>query len=302
MGNENLVVSRKKLQNVPFGKTVELEIRKYKRVVFQKSLWGEDPDLVKSRGSVFIDGKQVVVPMIKTFNYGENSVGVDLPLETPVKVYRKYNGYMLNLTFVENVGWVISTTGDALVFGNKELVNKYLTMWQDMFKDFDIFQYYQSIADKHDLWYTPFTVTFEICHPKDVHIIDEDFGIYPLCYQANGKTYPIGEYKEVTIGELLEMAKTVKHEGFMVYNMQDELIFKLKTQFYLLKKWIQRGNSKSVYDCGYRAYMDEEFFPIVDSIRSKYSPSQWDELTEDEKSDIFIASYREFMESVRDEV
>ena len=292
----NLIKSKFKNQVDRNGKVVEIEIRKYQRSVFYNNLWDKDPALVKSRGAVFIGGEQVVYPMDKCFNFGENNTGVDLPKDKKVLAFKKLNGYMLNLTHVPNVGWIVSTTGDASIIGN-ESTNDFINMGIEYIEKFEAFSYYMDLLHSQEdlLGSDMLTVTFEVCHPNDPHIVVEEFGLHPICYQFNGKTFPLeveGEPIKTTIQGILDIVKGVKHEGFMVYDTEGNLIFKLKSPFYLSKKWIQRGGSKKVWSGAYKERLDEEYYPIVQYIRVNYKKLEWDEMSEDDKSEAFLKAYQ----------
>lgn len=270
-------------------KTVDLVVKKYKREVFFKNLWDQHPECIKARGAVFIDGKQVVFPMDKCFNYGENNTGIDLPKDKKIVAYKKLNGFMANLTWVSDVGWVISTTGDAITLSTwreKGSENKYLNMAAKYIELSDGFAIYNNLELENGK-----TLTFEVCHPDDPHIVVEEFGLHPLCYQANGKTYPLnvqGERFEGTVQEILDYVKTVEHEGYMVYDADSlDLLFKLKSPYYLAKKWIQRGGVNKVWSDNYKQRIDEEYYPIIEYIRGLHSKDEWCIMSESEKSDAF---------------
>ena len=56
---------------------------------------------------------------------------------------------MANLTYINGTGWIISTTGDAFIVGNKT-ENKYLTMAQQYFERFDAYAYYLELSKAVD--------------------------------------------------------------------------------------------------------------------------------------------------------
>lgn len=291
----SLIKSKFKNQVDRNGKVVEIEVRKYQRSVFYNNLWDKDPALVKSRGAVFIGGNQVVYPMDKCFNFGENNTGVDLPKDTNIVAFKKLNGYMLNLTHVPNVGWIISTTGDASIVGN-ESTNDFINMGIEYIEKFEAFSYYMDLLhSQEDLMGSDMlTITFEVCHPNDPHIVVEEFGLHPICYQFNGRTSPLeveGEPIKTTVQGILDAVKWVKHEGFMVYDTEGNLLFKLKSPYYLAKKWVQRGSEKRIWDQDYKERLDEEYYPIVKYIRAEVAKYGWSLMSEEEKSQVFIDAY-----------
>lgn len=281
---------------------VDLEVRKYDRKVFYKNLWNQDPNLVKSRGAVFVNNEQVVFPMDKCFNYGENGAGKKLDPNTKVKAYKKLNGYMLNLTYSIGIGWIVSTTGSAYIlnYRNAHLLsrNKFLAMGVDFIETYNGMGLYHEIMNEVNVTKDKkfeLTLTFEVCHPDDKHIVDEEIGLHPICYQLNGVTYPIeNEFvtkHRTTLGQILEDVKWVKHEGFMVYDLDGNLIFKLKSPYYLAKKWVQRGSEKRIWDQDYKQRLDEEYYPIVKYIRANVTKHGWSLMSEEEKSQVFIDAY-----------
>lgn len=181
--NMHLVRSKFVEQMTPSsGLPVTLEIRKYDRKVFYNNLWDTNPDLVKCRGSVFWNGKQVVFPMLKCFNYGENGAGLILSSDTEVVAHKKLNGYMLNLTHAHGIGWIVSTTGDAVVYGNKT-DNKFLNMGIDYLERYSGFVSFINLRDSLCPWDDDIdlTMTFEVCHRNDPHIVPEVIGLHPIC-------------------------------------------------------------------------------------------------------------------------
>lgn len=293
----DLIRSKFKNQILRSGKEIVLEVRKYHRSVFYKNLWDTDPELVKSRGAVFVGGKQIVYPMDKCFNYSENGAGLDLNDDTPVVAYEKLNGYMLNLTLVDEMFWVVSTTGDAVVIGN-ESANEYLNMGQNYIVRFDGFAKYMELFRSLQVTHKDsLTLTFEVCHVDDPHIVPEEIGLHPICYQLDGTTYPLGTGTFTTVGELKESIKSCTKEGFMVYDLDGELKYKLKSPYYLAKKWVQRGGSKKVFSASYKERLDEEYYPIVERLRLMYTKDGWDSLSEYEKSNKFIEVLGDLRES-----
>lgn len=73
----------------------------------------------------------------------------------------------------------------------------------------------------------------------------------------------------------------------MVYD-ENGLKFKLKSPYYLAKKWVQRGGCDKVWSDRYKQRLDEEYYPIVEWLRSNFSKEQWKDMTEFEKSEAFL--------------
>lgn len=311
-GKRPIVVKQTKPQITMAGTETILTVKKYAREIFHNNLWNEYPEAIKNRGAVFIGDTPVVSPMDKCFNYKENGVGLDVSDETHVNVYHKINGYMANLTYINGTGWIISTTGDAFIVGNKT-ENKYLTMAQQYFERFDAYAYYLELSKAVDFNIVeldnqpPLTITFEIVHPDDPHIVEELYGVYALCYQVGDKHRPCFDIftvrhcvvpvrgKVTTFGEVKRELQECKHEGFMVYNLNHKLLFKLKSPYYLAKKWVQRRSADHLWSPLYKSRMEEEYYPIVVRIREKLTKEEWDALDEQGKSSLFLEVYKELL-------
>ncbi|UJE34743.1 RNA ligase [Acinetobacter phage vB_AbaM_P1] len=277
------------------GQKIELTIKKYKPVVFHKNLWDQHPSAIKARGAVYHGDEQVVYPMDKCFNYLENGTGRDIKGDHFVKWYRKVNGFMMNLTFHPAIGWIISTTGDAIVYGNVT-DNKYINMALQYIEKYDAFSLYDQFQSEYCFYDDDqFTVTFEVVHESDPHIVAEVTGLYPLCVQKNGVTFPLAVSNQEDgcgeFDELKEILKTCNHEGFMVYDGMGELLFKMKSPYYLAKKWVQRGGAKRVWSNDYKERLDEEYYPIIDYLRSHHDKEEWEVMSESTKSAAFLQAY-----------
>ena len=83
-----------------------------------------------------------------------------------------------------------------------------------------------------------------------------------------------------TLGMALDAAKIAEHEGWMVYSTDGELLFKLKTNHYLTKKFMMRSSKASdlMFGENPKEHFDEEFYEVVGVIRDNYSKEEWDTL------------------------
>lgn len=258
--NPDLVTVR---QSVRYPK---LLVVKYKNKVFYKNLW--TPELCELRGLVIDQNWRIVVrPFTKIFNRGEN--GTDFPLDTPVAAVRKINGFMGALTVDDEYGVIVSTTG-SLDSPFVALAEKYLLPLKD-----------------HGL-INGVTYLFEIVDPSDPHIIQEDVGAYligarTVCSQiallecdldeiAKGMGVRRPDWKSCTFGEVVEEVKTVKHEGFVVYNKFTDKALKIKSPYYLTKKFFSRVNGDKLTEkwlTENRDSFDEEYYPLIDYIKEQ---------------------------------
>lgn len=59
----------------------------------------------------------------------------------------------------------------------------------------------------------------------------------------------------------------MEHEGFMVFDAQNgEMLFKLKSPYYLISKFLGRSNEGNISRKLDKRHVDEEFYPLIDYI------------------------------------
>lgn len=254
-----------------------LSVFKYSREVFYKALWNEDPLLLEARGMVLDDeGNKVIWPFTKVFNYNENGVTLD-PL-TMVVCPRKINGFMASVTRYK---------GEILVSTTGTLDSDYVGYAKDMLLDVDT-----------DYVTAGRTFLFEIVHPKDPHIVEEEIGAYLIGVRdhttgkmahemgLDGMAYIMGARRpEVIVGyfeDILRELGQCKHEGFMVrlFDHEEETVMKLKSPHYLTKKFLMRmGKNKVEYMFNEKEEFlkntDEEFYGVVHHITRYYTIEDW---------------------------
>lgn len=243
----------------------DLRVVKYKNKVFYKNLW--TPELCELRGLVIDQNWRIVVrPFTKIFNRGENNT--DFPLDTEVAAVRKVNGFMGAITIDDQYGTIVSTTGS--------LDSPFVLMAE---------KYLLPLVDKGLI--NGVTYLFEIVDPEDPHIIEEKTGAYligarTVCSQipllecdldemAKGMGVLRPEWQSCSFGEIVEQAKSAKHEGFVVYNKLTGDALKLKTPYYLTKKFFSRVNGDKLTEnwlAANRNGFDEEYYPLIDYIKA----------------------------------
>lgn len=251
------LVTRRESKNYP-----GLFVIKYKNKVFYDNLW--TPELCEFRGLVVDNDWNVVVrPFTKVFNRHER--GTDIDRDAMVTAVRKINGFMAAVTNHEKYGLIVSTTGSL---------------------DSDFVGMAKEMLPEHVVPLVGYTYLFEICHPKDPHIIEEKLGAYLIGARnvSTGTMLPeveldqipfIGgtkdvyrpEWKTVRFSDIVQETKTCKHEGFMVYS--DSVSLKIKSPYYLTKKFFARVNSKKLTPLWLvqnKANFDEEYYPLIDNI------------------------------------
>lgn len=255
---------------------------KYARRVHFDNLWDKVPYMKEIRGIVYDNrtGELVQAPPQKSFNYLENGHWSDVPLDTPVTAYKKYNGFMACAT-LHNGEVVVSTTGTT---------NSDYAEWAR--------ETIPSENNKSKNW----TDLYEIILPQDPHIVKESFGAVWLgCrHKATGEFVPKGDSLTMTFNNLLKKLQDVKHEGFMVYTHGGRCC-KLKSPYYLGKKFIMRSNAQMVdamynQDQGlrYSSKLDARWVPVVRKIMCDVPKEQWLQLTDQQRRAIIEVYEKEY--------
>jgi len=245
-----------------------LLVLKYRKNVFYDNLW--NPYLEECRGTI-VDSEFNIVsyPFTKVYNYGVESKAPVFSDQTVVDAYRKVNGFMVAVTW-HNDDILVSTTGSTnsdFVAMAKELIRPHLSR-------------FRGVCEKH----STYTFMFECVHRNDPHIIPETEGMYYLGHRLKVWGSPVmvshdmhsmfgcygTEHIHVTVGELKELVKTVRHEGFVFY-ATGGVSAKIKSPWYLTNKWVARNprTDKLVnMQNDIKKNLDEEYYPLVDAIRA----------------------------------
>ena len=244
-----------------------LFVLKYKRNVFYDNLWNDY--LEECRGTIVDKDFNVVSrPFQKIYNYGVEDRSPKLADDVRVMAFRKINGFMCAVTW-HNDDLLISTTGST--------DNDYTNMARSLI---DLARSRKVCRTWHGT-----TFMFECCHVDDKHIIEESPGMYLLGYREKSwdsqvdltpsilrsleqefGTIPVEAFK-VTMGELVEMSKTARHEGFVFYSAEG-VSAKIKSPYYLVQKWLARNpRTDKLLTKEFREQIDEEFYPCLDHIR-----------------------------------
>jgi hypothetical protein len=244
-----------------------LYVLKYKRSVFYDDSWNEY--LEHCRGTV-IDAEWNIVsyPFTKIYNYGIEARAPKLDPNTMVHAWRKVNGFMAAVTW-HSGQLLVSTTGS--------LDSDYVRMAREMM---DI-ERFSTVCQAR----SSYTFMFEVVHPSDPHIIPEKPGLYLLGYRAKvwGSsvlpdyktmrelelefgTIPV-EYYNLSLSALIDLVKSVKHEGFVFYS-DSGVSSKIKSTHYLVNKWVSRNpRTDKIMRADFKNSIDEEYHVLVDLIR-----------------------------------
>jgi hypothetical protein len=244
-------------------------VLKYSKRVFYDDLWNEY--LEECRGTIVdADFNVVSRPFTKIYNYGIEKLAPVLDPTTVVNAYRKVNGFMVAVTW-HNGDILVSTTGST--------DSDYVKMARELI---DVERYRKVCRE----WYNT-TFMFECVHRNDPHIVPETEGMYLLGYRAKSwdaspvspdpkllrmlavdfGTLPVEHYS-TTVGELLAEVKKVRHEGFVAYTY-DGLAAKIKSPYYLVKKWVARNpRTDKLMTNAFKEMVDEEYYPLIEAIRA----------------------------------
>ena len=253
-----------------------LDTFKYARRVMFDYLWDTNELLHECRGITYDNrtGALVVAAPRKSFNYLENGWWKDVPLDTPVIAYKKYNGFMACVSKHEGTGH-ISTTGSTKS---------------------DFVRYAEEyIPAANSTWLSDeFTLLYEVVHPDDPHIVDEPIGAHYLGCRSkiDGAFIPYGKLEDTYIGTLkgiLAIAEVNTSEGFMCYDLHNDpdrlAPAKVKTPYYVGKKKLMRlskNNSAIMYNnpVKFAQTLPKMWQDVPLHIVAEFSKEQWDDLDE----------------------
>ena len=267
-----------------------LKIWKYSKSVFFKNLWNEGGNvLLKARGLVTdLAGEIVVHPFDKVFNYKENGAGKELKDDDKVQYIQKLNGFLGNISFNPYTNKILYTTTGSF---DSDFVD-YIKYFVDKELEIKLLRFFSK---------NKVTLSFEVIHPEDPHIIDypeEMQGLHLIGVRGlnpKDKNYPESEVDKVaqelglrrpyvkvdTFGNVKKLLKELKDEGFMIRDLKtNEYICKTKSPYYLTTKFIGRmskGNIKFMFNnpLAFKERIDEEFYTLVDKIVLKTNEQEF---------------------------
>lgn len=254
-----------------------LKVIKYSKRVFYDALWNADSRLLEARGLVLDRDNTIVArPMNKIFNHKENGTDCDhmITVAAPVKL----NGFLFCATYCSRRSELILNTTGTIDSDFVELGKKH----------------WNTRVDALVHAFPDVTFMFEVCDESDPHIIKEAPGIYLLTARdvESGADWHWKRILEVaeqfrvetsevlitTFGDLLTRLRAVRHEGFMVRDVETgAYIMKLKSPYYLTTKFLARNNKslRSFLENRelMREKMDEEYYELMDFLSAQYGPS-----------------------------
>lgn len=287
---------------------------KYVKSVFYDALWSKNDLLLKSRGIVLdIAGNILQHPFDKIFNYGEKykglKTGYDIDDNEVVIAVEKYNGFLGNIGFNPITKQLLITTTGSFDSQFVDYIKDFITkeVNSKLFKFFN----------KNHV-----TLSFEVIHPKDPHIIQYDpkdmglvlIGARNLNFEdtsfAEEEVDSIGEelgfkrpnWFRIRFGELKKLVNRSELEGYIVRkdSFKQEPLLKFKTPYYLITKLIGRMTDLKIRIMYknpeyFKKDLDEEFFELVDMIVSTISEEDFVSKTEEQK----ISLIRDMIQTLR---
>ena len=249
-------------------------VLKYKKRVFYDNLWNKY--IAECRGSIVDDDFNLVsYPFTKIYNYGIEKEAPVFSDDIEVLAFRKVNGFMVAMTWY-NGDILVSTTGST--------DSDYVAMAKEMMLTHMSWEDWQLAFNRIDM--DSLTVMFECVHPSDPHIVPEKAGMYILGYRDNVWNSKVGhhrsilegmaisfncyvpEHYKVSLGELKQMTKECRHEGFVFYD-ENGVGAKIKSPYYLTAKWVARNpRTDKLLTKEFREQIDEEYYPLLEHIRA----------------------------------
>lgn len=257
------------------------KVLKYTQKVFYDNLWHLDWRIPLCRGLVLNrDDRVISRPFDKIFNYLGNGAGSNISQTKDVIAVDKVNGFMASITW-HGSSFLVSTTGS--------LTGDHVTMA----KEYLLLGGIRDVVRQHP----KHTFIFEIVHPDDPHIVPELMGSHLIgCLEKWTNAKPAGEphldelasamgvkrphWQKIAFDKLLLLNSYSEHEGFVVRNTtSNNPMFKLKTPWYLTKKFLMRNNQWLFKDPEvYKKSLPEEFYPLMDHILSSWDKNDWTRL------------------------
>ena len=277
-----------------------LMICKYSKSVFFKNQWDKDPFLLKARGLVLdYAGNIIQHPFDKIFNYLENGAGANISNDKQVVYVEKYNGFLGNIGLNPITKKLLITTTGSFDSDFVGYVKDFITPELNS-------------ALLKFLNTNPMTLSFEVLHPKDPHIIEYrpvDMGLVLIgARRLNYNSHSLTENELDLIADTLklkrpkwyiakfgsvkEMVEYSNIEGFIVRDHgcpNETPLLKFKTPYYLITKFLARmseGNISFMYsNTGkFKENIDEEFYFLVDYIVTNISKEEFLVMNNNEKT------------------
>lgn len=292
-----------------------LRVYKYSKQTFWDNSWNESEWLLKARGIVFDTAGNIVShPFDKVFNYRENGAGINLPSSHPIVAVEKLNGFLgICSSHPFQPGKLVFHTQGSFEGEFVDFITSLVTpQQQGQIKKF---------LHRNDV-----TLTFEVIHPEDPHIVEydeKDHGLWLIGVRGKSLSDTVWTEEEIdraasemglrrprwevtTVGNLLASCKSAdgsltKLEGWMARSTDERqtYYFKLKTPYYLVTKFMGRLSSKKIKHMygnpmQFKQTIDEEFYGLVDILTQRISKDEMLELSDLER----VAIVRKLVEEM----
>lgn len=290
-----------------------LRVFKYARSVFYENRF--DEALLEMRGLVLDAHNRIIIrPFKKVFNYSERAAKnskypIDISDGHRVDAVVKINGFLGCCTYVklpENHpsrgadfdGQVLYSTTGSLDSDFARMTERHCTPYEALFKQYPNHSFLFEITDENDVHIIRERLGETLIGVVDVHSgrqfaereLDEIAARFNAAHPDGSRLHRPETLENISFGELKTLLKTVEHEGFMVFDADTkELLFKLKSPYYLISKFFGRSNEGNLACKLDKRHVDEEFYPLIDHVRAHQA--QFNALPELEK----IAFIQEFL-------
>ena len=240
----------------------DLLLLKYSKRTFIDKAW--TPEVNEMRGTVIntVTGELVAYPFSKFFNVGE-PFAPQVSEDEEFEAVEKRNGFLAIVTVYN---------GQLLYHTSGSLSGDYIKLIKDMIDE----ERFLSVLDPK------YTYMFEVIHPNDYHVTEEEVGLHLLGFREKVLGSPIIHDKETlealaqqlgvhtpkhyhgTLAELRVRLKDMDIEGFVLYGSDGKML-KLKGDRFLTKRFIAYMNDKKLDGLSeeYIAEAEEEFQPIL---------------------------------------
>ena len=303
-------LAKKKLLNIRFHpKYPDIAILKYSKRAFWTGAWDEHKILMKTRGMI-IDiktGRILLMPFDKVFNYGEKREQDNMfAKDEVVFAVEKINGFLALATYDEELDDYFICSSGTFDSDFCLMVEQYLNNEHTK----------EMLRDRPDLGFM-----FEICHPNDPHIVEQEHGAYLI--GARGKSLNsnmIAEsildefYHEYLVGDrnihrpswyTTFFGNHVENrgnwegvEGWMIVSRDYQRILKIKGSYYLIMKFLSRSNkTNAIWEDpkNFLKTVDEDFHELVGKLPEKISLEDWKGIDDQERLVILKGIYDELM-------
>jgi hypothetical protein len=148
--------------------------------------------------------------------------------------------------------------------------------------------------EKHGLW---------LIGARGLTFSDKPIGEIDLDNLGEKLGFKRGFWYEAKFGEVFEKLQNSRLEGFIIRDAQtNETLMKIKTNYYLVTKFIGRLNSKMISlmfanpEKFKQDHVDEEFYPIVDFIIKNKKKEDFESMDQKER----VEYVRNIVNNIRD--